>query len=112
MGLKKPTRRRTTRQGTDVAQGQAAVGVPRGTSARSHMAPREESRRAFGHACRETIESLELRLLMSVTKDANGWTVVTPNPDPNISRVVYVSSSTGSNSNTGLSPSSPLQTIQ
>src|SRR4051794_23953175 len=63
MGLKKPTRRQTARQGTDVAQGQATLGAPLGPSPRSRTAPRAESRRAFNHACRETIESLELRLL-------------------------------------------------
>lgn len=40
--------------------------------------------------------------------DANGWTVLTPSAD---SRLVYVSSSTGNNSNDGLSPATPKQTI-
>ena len=38
------------------------------------------------------VETLENRQLMSVSLDANGWTVVTPTAD---SRVIYVSSSTG-----------------
>src|SRR5690348_14279583 len=53
------------------------------------------------------IESLESRQYLSVTTDANGWTVVTPSPD---SRIIYVSNS-GSDNNSGLSPSAPLQTV-
>ena len=40
--------------------------------------------------------------------DANGWTQLTPSAD---SRLVYVSSSTGSDTNDGLSPATPKQTI-
>ena len=40
--------------------------------------------------------------------DANGWTTFTPSAN---ARIIYVSSSTGSDSNTGLSPNSPLKTI-
>jgi hypothetical protein len=40
--------------------------------------------------------------------DANGWTVLTPSAD---SRLVYVSSSTGSDANNGLTPATPKQTI-
>lgn len=40
--------------------------------------------------------------------DANGWTVLTPSAD---SRQIYVSSSTGSDANNGLTPATPKQTI-
>src|SRR5215212_894941 len=50
-------------------------------------------------AVRQTVETLEPRTMMSVSHDANGFTVVTPESD---SRVVYVSSSGGSDSNSGL----------
>ena len=40
--------------------------------------------------------------------DANGLPIIAPQSN---SRVIYVSSSTGSDSNTGLSPNSPLKTI-
>jgi hypothetical protein len=58
---------------------------------------------------RSLIESLENRLLMTVAMDPNGWTQVTPTPG--VSRQIYVSSSTGSDSNNGLSPSSPVATL-
>lgn len=54
------------------------------------------------------IESLEQRALLSVTLDPNGWTVVTPGPG---ARVIYCSSSTGNDANTGLSPAIPVQTL-
>lgn len=40
--------------------------------------------------------------------DADGWTVLTPSAD---SRIVYVSSSTGSDANDGLTEANPLKTI-
>jgi Ca2+-binding RTX toxin-like protein len=40
--------------------------------------------------------------------DANGWTTFTPSAD---TRIIYVSSSAGSDSNSGLSQSSPVATI-
>ena len=54
----------------------------------------------------ENIELLEERLLWTVTQDSNGWTVVN-NPGANI---IYVSSSTGSDSNPG-TISAPVQTL-
>lgn len=44
----------------------------------------------------------------AVTVDPYGWTVITPSQD---SRVVYVSSSEGSDANDGLSPETPKATI-
>lgn len=58
-------------------------------------------------AVRQSVERLEIRSLMAVSLDENGWTVVTPASD---SQLIYVSSS-GDNANTGLSPDSPLKTI-
>jgi Right handed beta helix region len=43
-----------------------------------------------------------------VSRDANGWTVVMPSSD---SRVIYVSSSLGNNSNNGTSSATPLKTL-
>src|SRR5262249_55910785 len=40
--------------------------------------------------------------------DENGWTVFSPSAD---TRIVYVSSSTGKDTNTGLSPNAPVKTI-
>jgi hypothetical protein len=54
------------------------------------------------------MEMLEQRLMMTVSQDANGWTVVT---EPAGSKVIYVSSSTGNDSNNGLSPNSPVASL-
>lgn len=54
-----------------------------------------------------SFESLEDRRLFAVTME-NGYTVVTPASD---TRIVYVSSSGGSDTNSGLSASSPVQSI-
>src|SRR4051812_49624282 len=54
------------------------------------------------------MEVLEGRWLLSVAA-TNGWTDVTPEPE---SRVVYVSSSGGSDTgNTGLSASNPVKSL-
>ena len=53
-------------------------------------------------------EAVEGRRLMAVSVDASGWTNVTPAAD---SRIVYVSSSEGVDTNDGLSPASPVKTI-
>ena len=42
-------------------------------------------------------------------RDEDGWTVITPSAD---SRIIYVSSSEGDNSNDGLSPEHPVATIE
>ncbi len=63
---------------------------------------------AAGHRRRRATEVLEGRLLRSVSQDANGYTVVTPSAD---SKVIYLSSSTGNDANSGLSPSAPIATI-
>jgi len=54
------------------------------------------------------IDPLEDRQLMAASIGPDGWTEITPSSD---TRVVYVSASTGSDSNTGLTPQSPLKTI-
>jgi chitodextrinase len=41
--------------------------------------------------------------------DGDGWTVITPSPD---SKIIYVSSSGGKDSNDGLSPDAPVATIE
>ena len=53
-------------------------------------------------------EALEGRTLLSVSLDSNGFTVVTPASD---SRVVYVSSTSGSDSNAGTSPQAAVKSI-
>src|SRR6185369_2176897 len=60
------------------------------------------------HPVRRAIETLESRTMMSVSLDASGFTVVTPSHD---SRVVYVSTSEGSDSNNGLSPDDPVRSL-
>lgn len=54
------------------------------------------------------IEQLESRLLMSVSQDVDGWTVIDPSNDTN---VIYVSSSSGSDSNDGLSAGFAVKTL-
>src|SRR6185503_11767786 len=54
------------------------------------------------------MQPLEDRRLFSMSVDAQGWTNVAPIAD---SRVVYVSSSLGSDTNNGLSPDSPVKTV-
>jgi hypothetical protein len=53
-------------------------------------------------------EPLESRQLLSASIDSAGWTVVAP---PAGARVIYVSSSQGNDSNSGMSPSAPVQSI-
>ena len=52
-------------------------------------------------------EKLEPRRLFAITLDANGFSQF----DSSGKTIVYVSSSTGSDSNNGLSPGSPVQTV-
>ena len=54
------------------------------------------------------LETLEPRRLFAVSLDSAGWLVVTPASD---SRIVYVSNSTGNDRNSGLAPSTPVQTL-
>ncbi len=56
----------------------------------------------------EVFEALEARTHLSVSQDANGWTVVTPSRD---SHFVYVSSSTGNDALDGSSPTNAVKTI-
>jgi hypothetical protein len=56
---------------------------------------------------RTLCENLETRTLMSVSLDANGWTVVTPSGD---TRFVYVSAA-GNDGNDGLSAAAPVATF-
>lgn len=53
-------------------------------------------------------EQLEPRMMMSVTQNAAGWTVVTPSED---SRVIYVSDSAGNDANDGLTAATAKKTI-
>jgi hypothetical protein len=57
---------------------------------------------------RGAFELLESRILMSVSKDVNGYTVVTPSAADQS----YYVSTTGSDTNSGLSAAAPLKTIQ
>ena len=63
----------------------------------------ESSRGAWGG-----FDLLEPRRFFAVSQDAAGWTVVTPASD---TQVIYVSSSTGSDANDGLSQGSAVQTL-
>ena len=53
------------------------------------------------------LENLELRVMMSADQDPAGWTTVTPSSD---SRIVHVSSSSGSDTNDG-SANAPVKTL-
>lgn len=55
-----------------------------------------------------SVEAMESRTLLSVSMDPNGYTQIAPAPD---ARVIYVSSSTGSDNNDGLSPDSPIASV-
>src|SRR5947208_462227 len=77
--------------------------VSRAFTAQSSIDPMH---RAASAAARDAVERLETRTLMTVSLDPNGYTLITPNA---ADRVVYVSSSTGSDSATGLSPTTPIQ---
>jgi len=72
----------------------------------SNNAPRSSrvNRKALSRA---VVDTLENRQMLSVSL-VNGWTEVSP---PAGAKVVYVSSSSGSDSNNGLSPSSPVRSI-
>jgi hypothetical protein len=63
---------------------------------------------ALHHAASAVIEQLENRRLLSVSLDSAGWTDITPPPG---ARVIYVSSSSGNNQNSGLSPDAPVASI-
>jgi hypothetical protein len=54
------------------------------------------------------MEVLEEKVLLSVSLDAQGWTVIGPSAD---TRVIYVSDSEGSDQNDGLSEATPKKTI-
>lgn len=55
-----------------------------------------------------SLQPLENRRHLSVSINSAGWTSLTPSPD---SRIIYVSNSTGSDANTGLSRTTPLKSI-
>ncbi len=54
------------------------------------------------------LESLEQRMLLSVSMDGAGWTKVGASND---TRVIYVSSSSGKDSNDGLSQNAPVKSL-
>jgi len=53
------------------------------------------------------LEAMEMRRHLSVSRDANGWTAVTAAAD---THAIYVSNSTGSDSNPG-TQTSPIKTL-
>src|SRR5947208_3338908 len=63
--------------------------------------------RALRAAVASAVELLEDRLLLSVSRDGNGFDVPTPSFD---SHVYYVST-TGNDNNNGTSPATPFATI-
>jgi len=73
-------------------------------SARHQNSRRRHYRLTSGLAC--DVTQLEERLLLTVGPD--GWTNLAPSED---SRVIYVSSSSGNDSNSGLSENAPVATI-
>ncbi|MDB5290176.1 MAG: hypothetical protein JWL69_1417 [Phycisphaerales bacterium] len=77
-------------------------------TSKKHTAQSGKARRPRIARLRAAIEQLETRDYLSVSLDPNGWTVVTPSAD---SRQIYVSSSGGSDKNDGLSPTTPVASI-
>jgi hypothetical protein len=65
-------------------------------------------RKCASSAIALAVESLESRTHLSVSRDAAGWTVVTPASD---TKVIYVSNSQGSDSNDGLATTRPIKTL-
>jgi hypothetical protein len=85
---------------------------PTRRSLTSRLSARRAARRAAAAAAnsasaRARYEQLEGRTLLSVSQDADGFTVVTPAVD---SKVIYVSSS-GNDSNSGSSPAAAVRSI-
>lgn len=78
------------------------------------MFPRPQSRvllprkRPAASPSPAVFECLENRRMFAVSIDQQGWTNVTPSAD---SRVIYVSSSAGSDTNDGLSADTPVKTV-
>src|SRR5437660_1311216 len=54
------------------------------------------------------LEMLEQRALLAASLGSDGWTHFSPSSD---TRIVYVSSSSGNDSSSGLSSNSPLKTL-
>lgn len=75
---------------------------------RTRSTDSSKTKKAIRRASATAIEAMETRQMMAVSLDASGWTKITPSSD---TRQVFVSSSTGSDSNDGLSASSPVKTI-
>jgi hypothetical protein len=82
----------------------AAAAKDRGRTAIARLA----ATAAASPSARRPIEILESRVMMSVSTDSDGWTVVGKSRD---TRVIYVSSSEGRDSNSGLSASKPIKTL-
>ncbi|HWE96313.1 MAG TPA: PKD domain-containing protein [Tepidisphaeraceae bacterium] len=85
-----------------------AAQLPRVNSSKNRAASTGAARMPRLARLRAAIETLETRDYLSVSLDSNGWTVVTPSAD---SRQIYVSSSGGSDNNNGLSPTTPVASI-
>ncbi len=81
--------------------------LPRLWQARGGRRQLAHARRRRGADLPQT-QTLESRQLLSVSLDANGWMVAAPSPG---ARVIYVSSSSGSDSNPGLSPAAPVKSL-
>jgi hypothetical protein len=73
--------------------------------AAARLSDRKTARRKLLAAA---VEALEHRQLLSVSQTSDGWTDITA---PTDARIVYVSSSTGSDQNTGLSDTSPVRSL-
>jgi hypothetical protein len=61
-----------------------------------------------GYVSNFRVEPMETRTLLSVSVNAQGFTTITP---PAGARVIYCSSSTGSDAHSGLSSASPVKTL-
>jgi hypothetical protein len=78
-------------------------------SAAASVFSRRPNAAALARRRPQMIDSLESRQMLSASLDSSGWTILQPQAGD---RIIYVSSSQGKDTNTGLSPSSPVKTLQ
>ncbi|MDB5297606.1 MAG: conserved repeat domain protein [Phycisphaerales bacterium] len=101
----KPTRRPVTRQPDAGSVDRATASVA--PAAARRVAGSLPAGPLLARLGRGVMEQLEARVHLSVTRDANGFTVVTPAAD---SRLVYVSAE-GNDANDGSSPAKAVKTV-
>lgn len=102
----KPTRRSTARAGVVLGLSRT-LPTSHASSAVSFAASAASRGSLISRLGPSVLESLESRVHLSVSRDVNGFTVITPVAD---ARVIYVSAQ-GNDGNSGTSPNSAVQSI-